>query len=634
MRRAFAKAGLDIALWSLVVPLAFWLRLESVRLYWADILAYALIGVPVKLSLITFFGLPRRGWRNVDIRDLVILAQAVGVACIGLFSIGFLLNPYLFLPRSVPVIEGALAVLVLCGARLIARLYHESMLRRMSPGGARRTVIVGAGEAGTMIVRELGRHPEAGIEPVAFLDDDPTKRQHNIYDVPVLGKIADLPRVVRETRAQEVLIAIPSAPGSVVRGVVELAREAGIASRTVPSLYDLITEKVLVSQIREVDVEDLLRREPVRLNLERIAGYLKNRTVLITGAGGSIGCELVNQVARFGPRRVILLGRGENSMFDAERRIAATWPDLERLTVVADVRNREKVRGLFAELQPEVVFHTAAHKHVPMMEHNADEAVFNNVGGTLNLVEAALENGTDYFVNISTDKAVNPTSIMGATKRAAEYVVMRAAMLAPPGRTFVSVRFGNVLGSRGSVIPLFREQIKKGGPVTVTHPDMQRYFMTIPEAAQLVLQAAGHDENGKVYVLDMGEPVNIMDLARDMIRFSGLEPGEDIPIVTTGVRPGEKLFEEYLTAEEGTEATRDEKIFTARLSGLPDDFDSFLEHLFAAARGRDDERIRQALSRLVPSFGAQELNHAFATDCPDHAHRGDDRRSAGVSRIG
>ncbi|RTI10538.1 polysaccharide biosynthesis protein, partial [Thermus scotoductus] len=457
-------------------------------------------------------------------------------------------------------------------------------------------------EAGSMVVREMLRHSEAGLYPVGFLDDDPNKRGQTIAGVRVMGTLEALPQVARALEVEEVLVAIPSAPGSVVRKVVELSRAAGVRYRILPGVYEILSGRVGISQIREVRLEDLLRREPVRLNLEEIAGYLEGRVVLVTGAGGSIGSELVRQVARFHPEQVVLLGRGENSLFLIEKELEASYPELKYKVAVADVRDRDRLRRVFQLYRPQVVFHAAAHKHVPLMETNPDEAIFNNVRGTQNVVELCLEFRVERLVNISTDKAVNPTSVMGASKRVAEQVVAWGASRAASGQVFVSVRFGNVLGSRGSVVPVFLEQIKRGGPVTVTHPEMRRYFMTIPEAAQLVLQAGGMGENGDVYILDMGEPVRILDLAKDLIRLVGLEPYRDIEIVFTGVRPGEKLFEELLTAEEGTEASRHEKIWVARKSQVPPEFPHLLEELYRAARQGESLLVRQTLRRLVPSY--------------------------------
>ncbi len=624
MSRTISKILLDLVLWTIPVPLAYWLRLENLQDYWENIFVCVAVGLPFKGFVLVFFGFHRRGWRNVSARDLIVLIQAVGVVCICLFAISFALQPILKIPRSIPVIESMLAIMSLGGARLVMRLYYEST----AAAGAdepRRVVIVGAGETGIMIAREMQRRPESGMLPVAYVDDDRSKHRQILYDAPVLGTIEDLPRVVAEINADEILIAMPSAPGNVIRRIVELAQKTKLPFKTLPGLYEILTDKVFVSQLREVDVEDLLRREPVELDLDKIAGYLENKVVLVTGAGGSIGSEIVNQVARFKPERVIFLGRGENSLFSAEHKTRTAWPDLNYRVIVADIRNREKIFTILRTHRPDVIFHAAAHKHVPLMEINPDEAILNNVQGTLNLVEAALECDIGHFVNISTDKAVNPTSVMGASKRVAECVVMRASALTKTGQIFVSVRFGNVLGSRGSVIPLFREQIKKGGPLTVTHPDMKRYFMTIPEAAQLVLEAGGLNMNGTVFVLDMGEPVKIVDLATDMIKFSGYEPGEDIKIVFAGIRPGEKLFEEYLTAEEGTEATQFDKIYVARNSPIKGEFDSLLLDLLDESEKNNQEAIRRFLLKIVPSFSnASNKDEAGAAADKDGKERAGD----------
>lgn len=601
MRRTASKIVLDLILWTLPVPLAYWLRLENLSDYWINILVCAAIGLPLKGFVLVFFGFHRRGWRNVSARDLIVLIQAVGVVCICLFAISFALQPVLKIPRSIPMIESILGIMSLGGARLVTRLYYESSVAP-GIGDARRILIVGAGETGTMIAREMQRRPESGMLPVAFVDDDRSKQRQILYEASVRGTIDDLPKVIEEVKADEVLIAMPSAGGDVIRKVVDVARKTKVPCRTMPALYDLLTDKIAVSQLRDVDVEDLLRREPVELDLDSIAGYLQDKVVLITGAGGSIGAELVNQVARFKPARVVLLGRGENSLFTAEQRLKARWPELEYRVVVTDVRNREKIFRTMRMERPGVIFHAAAHKHVPLMEVNPDEAILNNVQGTINLVDASLKTGVTHFVNISTDKAVNPTSVMGASKRIAEFVVKRASSQVKDGQVYVSVRFGNVLGSRGSVIPLFREQIKRGGPITVTHPDMVRYFMTIPEAAQLVLDAGGLNMNGAVFVLDMGEPVKIMDLALDMIRFSGFEPDKDIKISVTGIRPGEKLFEEYLTAEEGTDATHLDKIYIARNSNLIEEFESLLEEIIQTSESFEIDKIKILIGQIVPSY--------------------------------
>lgn len=604
------KYMIDFVLWTLAAPMAFWLRLEAVWLprYLQEILIYTLIGMLLKSVLIRLFGLHRQSWHGVGVLDLYALIQAIAIGLVSLLAISFLINPYLHegVPRSIPLLDALLALLMLGGVRLVVRFLHEYQRRReiVLSGHATRVLLVGAGNAGTMVARELLRHPEAGLIPVGFLDDEPFKQNERLVGLRVLGQIKDMPQVVKRNRVDQVLITMPSAPGKVVRSVVNQARQVGVSYRTIPGIYQLLSGKTLISQLRDVEMEDLLRREPVELDQEGIAEYIEDQVVLVTGAGGSIGSEIVRQMAPFSPGRIILLGRGENSLYELERELDLRWPGLVCHIVVANVQQRDKIKYVFSHYRPQVVFHTAAHKHVPLMELNPDEAVFNNVGGTQNLIEAALGCDVERFVNISTDKAVNPTSVMGASKRVAEYLVGRAASQAKPGQAFVSVRFGNVLGSRGSVVPIFRDQIRRGGPLTVTHPDIVRYFMTIPEAAQLVLEAGRKGENGAVYVLDMGEPIKIVDLARDLILLSGLEPSVDIDIFFTGLRPGEKLFEEPLTMEENEASAKSGKMYVVRRCSVPagDRFNPLLEALFTAAHDRDGRRIREVLQKLVPAY--------------------------------
>jgi FlaA1/EpsC-like NDP-sugar epimerase len=395
---------------------------------------------------------------------------------------------------------------------------------------------------------------------------------------------------------------MPSETGDVIRRVVDKASSTNARYRIIPPFTDLLSGKVSISQLREVDVEDLLKRKPVSLSTDAIERYIEGRRILVTGAGGSIGSEIIRQISRFNPKHVIFLGRGENSIHQLVREINEFYPNLDYCIRITDVRDYQSLRKIFQNDKPEVIFHAAAHKHVPLMEENPSQAILNNVLGTKNLVELALENEVSHFVNISTDKAVNPTSVMGASKRIAEHIVEWGASEAGESNTFVSVRFGNVLGSRGSVVPIFKDQIKKGGPITVTHPDMIRYFMTIPEASQLVLQAGALNNNGAVFVLDMGEPVNIQQMARDLIRLSGLEPDKDIEIEFSGIREGEKLYEELLTAEEGTDMTQHEKIFMARKTEVLSNLQERIENLHRVALEGDKDQIKSEIYNMVPTY--------------------------------
>jgi FlaA1/EpsC-like NDP-sugar epimerase len=432
------------------------------------------------------------------------------------------------LPIGVVVADAALATLLMLTARGIARTADESRRRTFVKGRRRRNaLVIGAGDAGAMLAREMQRHPEAGLRPVGFIDDDPRKIGRMIVQVPVLGGMRHLAQAIRHVAADEVLIAIPSADGRAVRSIVEQIRAADpkLPYRTMPALHDLLSGSVTVSRVREVGIDDLLRRPPVKLDNDSILQQIQGKVVMVTGAGGSIGTELVRQICRFSPKKLVLFGRGENSIYQLERELIRTWPQIPYASVIGAVQNVVRLDQVFAAHRPDIVFHAAAHKHVPLMESNPEEAVFNNIIGSRNLVDMSLKYGVARFVNVSTDKAVRPTSVMGATKRLVELIVEQASRRAKPGQVFVSVRFGNVLGSRGSAVPIFQQQIKDGGPVTITHPDMVRYFMTIPEATQLVLQAFALGQNGEIYILDMGEPVRVLDLVNDLIRLSGWSPG-------------------------------------------------------------------------------------------------------------
>ena len=605
--RRILKFFIDLVLWTVTLPAAYILRLEGQWLpYLPDIGLLIIFSLPVIAGIIHFVGFNRQSWHNISIRDLISLSKGIGLFAV-IFILGSLVSgDAVLIPLSVPLISAILTAIFLGGVRVMARLQIEYSAKRIvkkSKQPAKKVLIIGAGAAGNLLVREMFRHPGVRMKPVGFLDDNAGKQKEIYMGVPVVGMLNDLPEVVKEKDVDLVLIAMPTAPGRVIRDVVELAKSVEIDFQIMPGLYELMSGKFSISQLREVDVQDLLRRDHVELDFESISQYLYNKVVMVTGAGGSIGSEIVRQITRCDPKKILLLGRGENSIFKIETECRQLFPHIEFASLITDVKDSESLENNFAKYRPDVVFHAAAHKHVSLMENNPEQAIINNVGGTRNMVNLALKYSVKRFVNISSDKSVNPTSVMGASKRVAEYIVEWASCKAKEGQEFVSVRFGNVLGSRGSVVPLFKQQIEKGGPITITHPDMTRYFMTIPEASQLVIQAGGLGGNGSVYVLDMGEPVKIVDLANDLIKLSGLIPGEDIEIEYSGIRPGEKMYEELLTDEESTTATHHAKIFSAKTSGLPENgFDNMLEELFKRSHDNDGSAIREQLKSIIPTY--------------------------------
>ncbi len=552
VRNRFVLIG-DIALTIVSVLGSFALRLDVSELpfYFPAALVMCVVALLVKIPVYYSFGLYRRLWIYASTNELRLITVAVTTASVLTSGVMFVLISSGFIqpgmPRSALGIDWLLSLILIGGSRFALRILSEqSNVRRDAK--AKRVLIIGAGDAGALVVRELQKPSQLNLIPIGFLDDDPAKQNHQIYGVSVIGKVNKLSGILDNQQVDEVIIAIPSAPGNIIRLVNDACRQKGIPSRTMPGIYELLGGKVSVNRLREVDITDLLRRDHVRVNDEKVGQSLEGKRVLVTGAGGSIGSELSRQIARRNPAELVLLGHGENSIFEILLELQGNYPNLKLIPVIADIRNAERLNSVFAAHQPQIVFHTAAHKHVPLMEANPVEAVTNNVLGTRNLVQAALDHKIERFVLISTDKAVRPSSIYGATKRLAEMIVLDAAR--QHQRAFTVVRFGNVLGSRGSIIPIFKNQIANGGPITITHPDMVRFFMTIPEAVYLVLQASSMQNGGEVFVLNMGEPVRILDLAEDLIKLSGLEPHKDIEITFTGIRPGEKLAEELW--DEGT----------------------------------------------------------------------------------
>ena len=600
---------LDIPLIALCVFLAFALRFDMVfvlnptlrDLFVLSAVAAVLVKPPIFLA----FGMYSRYWRYATIGDLLIVvlsASAAGLALALVFAGTMLLRFMEGMPRSVILIDWLLTLVLIGGLRLSIRVIGESRRRTVSSSGRldapRRVLIVGAGEAGTMVAREIRRNPQLRMEPLGFMDDDVTKKGKRIVGLPVFGGTEMLRETVDERQIEEVIIAMPTAPGSALRQIAERCREAGVVSRTMPGVFELLDGVVSVSRLRQIDIADLLRRSPIAPDFTS-AAYLADRLVLVTGAGGSIGAELCRQVARARPRGLVMLGHGENSIFDAEIELRRAFPSLPLRSVICDIRDETRLNAVFRDYKPAVVFHAAAHKHVPLMEDNPEEAITNNVLGTSALVQAALAHGTERLVLISTDKAVAPTSIMGASKRLAETIVRDAARRS--GRAFVSVRFGNVLGSRGSVVPHFKRQIETGGPVTITHPEMRRFFMTIPEAVHLVLQAGGMGRGGELFVLNMGEPVRIVDLAQDVIRLSGFSL-EEIPIVYTGPRPGEKMTETLWESDADVRQTSHPDVLQVQERDQPIDVEQLRKEMARAANERDRGEIEAALARWVETF--------------------------------
>ncbi len=580
-----------------------------------EFLPFLIAACLIKPLVFSVFGMYGRYWKYAGVQELLAVTLAVlagSVAMTLLVIVGEAANLVASVSRQVLFIDWLLTLTAVGGLRMSVRVVSDVRQRALKGNGvakARRVLVAGAGEAGSLVVREMRRNPQLGLQPVGFLDDEPEKRGALMHGVRVLGPLTAIGEVVRAQEVDEVIIAMPAVSGAVVRSVSDACRRVGVKSRTIPGVFELLDGHVSVSRLRGVEIADLLRRSQI-VGSPDAASYAAGRVVLVTGAGGSIGFELCRQVALSSPSCLVLLGHGENSIFEALLRLREQFPRGSFRAVIADVRDRQRIRQLFADLRPAIVFHAAAHKHVPLMEENPSEAVTNNVFGTRNVVDAALECGTARFVLISTDKAVSPTSVMGASKRIAGMIVREAAKRS--GRAFVVVRFGNVLGSRGSVVPLFKQQIERGGPLTVTHPDMKRYFMTIPEAVHLVLEAGGMGRGGELYVLNMGEQVRIVDLAHDLIRLSGLAP-EEIPITYTGVRTGEKLEEALWEAGATVELTENPDVLmvTEPAMSFPRALDDVMRALDDAANLGNRLAIEAELAQCIPTFvPMSSLSHA------------------------
>ena len=558
------------------------LRLELIEVfstYYLSLLWMLLLSLVLKPLIYYLYGLYRKMWIYASVRELKLIFLAVSTASAAIAIVMLVLfsnQVFTSFPRSVLVIDWILSLLFVGGLRFGLRVVFENnknrQVSRQVIDVKKNALIIGAGDMGATVAKELQKNPLLNAKPIGFLDDNPEKYKQQLHGIPVIGRLKDLTRVIKNYQINEVVIAIPSAPGRAIREITETCRRYKIPFRTMPGIYELIGGEVNVTRLREVEIADLLRRPPTAIDEGSVGEILRKKVVLVTGAGGSIGSELCRQIARWAPARLVLLGHGENSIFETCQALQKSFPGVPLVTAIADVRDQERIDQVFSRNKPEVVFHTAAHKHVPLMETNIEECVQNNVYGSKVIIDACEKHRVKRFVFISTDKAVRPISIMGASKRIAEMLVLNAA--ARTKLPYSVVRFGNVLGSRGSVVPLFKQQIAQGGPVTVTHPEMTRYFMTIPEAVYLVLQSAGMGVGGETFVLDMGEKIRIFDLPKDLIRLSGYEPDKDIEIVFSGVRDGEKLSEDLwndgrnlhptehpaISCEEGEPALQPEKL--------------------------------------------------------------------------
>jgi len=601
---------IDFLIINISVVFSLFLRFESITnpqfLDYFEVYKSTFLFISIsKLLVLYFFGLYKSIWKYASVNEMLKIIAACLVANIA--SIAVLDFLQTSLPRSVYIMMIVFDTALIGGFRFSLRTGYERFNHRTKDDKKNiiRVMIVGAGDAGAMILKEFKNHYSYKYKPVALVDDDKNKKGKLIYGVPVLGNRDDIPRLVDKYNVDEIVIAMPSAPKAEVSKIVEIAKNTKARLKILPGMYELIDGVVSVSAIRDVQIEDLLGREEIKTDLSEISLYLREKTVLITGGGGSIGSELARQVAVQSPKRLIILDIYENNAYMLENELRKRYPNLDLIVYISSIRDENRLREILKREKVEVIFHAAAHKHVPLMEISPKEAIKNNVFGTVNLAKAAVENGVKKFVMISTDKAVNPTNIMGASKRVCELVIQ--AFNDRYDTEFVAVRFGNVLGSNGSVIPLFKKQIQEGGPVTVTHKDVVRYFMTIPEAVSLVIQAGAMAKGGEIFILDMGEPVKIIKLAEDLIKLSGFEPYTEIPIKITGLRPGEKLYEELILDEEGVTATKHQKIFVAKPTNIDyKEFENNLKELRKTINDLSDDEIRSYVKRIVKTYRFEE----------------------------
>lgn len=605
-RRVLFVFAVDICIVWVAIATSYLLRFDGTipSRYLDQMLIFGAASMLLCGTSLIVFQMYHRMWKYASIGELLSLVKAIVIGIVLSYIVTYFISG-LRVPISISTRSLELMFLMMGGFRLLWRLVRMNKLNKAGKGAGKQNVlVVGAGDCGALIAKEIVQNEAfAGSQLIGFIDDNTDMRKMQILGHPVLGDRSKIDDIVKDKDVQDIIIAIPSAKRSEIIEIINICKLTGAKVRIIPSINDLINGKVAVKALRNVEVEDLLGRDPVNIDLAGIADYVSDKVVLVTGAGGSIGSELSRQIASFNPSRLLLLGHGENSIYTIEMELRTKFPHLVLETIIADIQDRSRMDAVFRVHRPKVVFHAAAHKHVPLMERNPSEAVKNNVFGTKNVADCADKYKADRFVLISSDKAVNPSSVMGATKRIAEMYIQ--SINTTSETSFVAVRFGNVLGSRGSVIPRFKQQIASGGPVTVTHPDMVRYFMTIPEAVQLVIQAGAFAKGGEVFILDMGKPVRILDLALDLIRLSGLEPDEDIEIKFTGMREGEKLFEELLTDSEATTATQHERIFISKPSEI-NRTELLLQYKrFDKALDEDQSTIRALIEQLVPFYSEE-----------------------------
>lgn len=612
-RRAFILMFFDIILINLSYLLALYIRFEGNISgsqfidYFSRYKEHFLYITLIKLGIFLYFKLYKSAWKYASIEELMNIVVASIVSNAAILSYMFIRQ--VSLPRSIYIIATLLDMVLIGGIRFSFRAITTVGTEFSKGANQKRIMIIGAGDAGAMVIREYRNHTGLNSKPVAIIDDDKKKLGQMINGVLVVGSRKDIPKMVDKLRIDDIIIAMPSASKKEIGEVVGIAKTTKAKLKIVPGMFELIDGKINISKIRDVEIEDLLGREEIKTDLKEISSYITNKVILVTGGGGSIGSELCRQIANFSPKKLIILDIYENSAYDIQNELLRSHKNLNLKTMIGSIRDKKRVEELIDRERPQVIFHAAAHKHVPLMEGSPKEAIKNNVFGTLNLSQAADKYGVDRFVMISTDKAVNPTNIMGASKRMCEMIIQSIDVISKT--EFVAVRFGNVLGSNGSVIPLFKKQIAEGGPVTVTHKDVIRYFMTIPEAVQLVIQAGAMAKGGEVFVLDMGEPVRILDLAKDLIRLSGFEPNVDMPIAITGLRPGEKLFEELLLDEEGISSTKHDKIFIGKPTFT--DYKLLLRALNEVdgiIKSGTDEDIKTYIKGIVPNYNIKTEERA------------------------